>query len=91
MLGWPTIEARILRRTICTIDDSSFGTLPVAISSHAQESLFSISLAQWSLNRRLFGGDLDPLDFPAFAESNFGIRAVEYVNQFFMDKAQDQS
>jgi sugar phosphate isomerase/epimerase len=53
--------------------------------------LFSISLAQWSLNRRLFAGDLDPLDFPQFAKSNFGIMAVEYVNQFFMDKATDRT
>lgn len=55
-----------------------------------QGSLFSISLAQWSLNRRLFNGDLDALDFPLFAKSNFGIMAVEYVNQFFMDKARDR-
>ena len=56
----------------------------------AQNSLFSLSLAQWSLNRRLFDGKLDPLDFPGFAKSNFGIDAVEYVNQFFMDKAGDR-
>jgi len=56
----------------------------------AQNSLFSLSLAQWSLNRRLFDGKLDPLDFPGFAKSNFGIDAVEYVNQFFMDKAEDR-
>jgi L-ribulose-5-phosphate 3-epimerase len=55
----------------------------------AEAPLFSISLAQWSLNRTLFSGQLDPLDFPAFARSTFGIDAVEYVNQFFMDKAED--
>lgn len=54
-------------------------------------ALFSISLAQWSLNRRIFGGELDALDFPAFAQRTFGIGAVEYVNQFFMDKAQDRA
>ena len=52
--------------------------------------LFSISLAQWSVNRRIFGGDLDALDFPAFTKDTFGIDAVEYVNQFFMDKATDR-
>lgn len=67
------------------------GVLPFSSScSRAQQPLFSISLAQWSLNRRLFAGDLDALDFPAFAKSNFGIEAVEYVNQFFMDKAEDR-
>jgi L-ribulose-5-phosphate 3-epimerase len=66
------------------------GTLPLAGPSRAQQPLFSISLAQWSVNRRIFDGNLDPLDFPAFTRSNFGIAAVEYVNQFFMDKATDR-
>ena len=51
--------------------------------------LFDISLAQWSLHRTLRAGDLEPLAFPAFARSEFGIGAVEYVNQFFADKAED--
>jgi sugar phosphate isomerase/epimerase len=52
---------------------------------------FKISLAQWSLHRRLFGRaepKLDNLDFAKEARS-FGFDAVEYVNQFFMDKAKD--
>lgn len=53
--------------------------------------LFEISLAQWSLNRLLFGGELDNLDFPAFTREQFGIGAVEYVNQFWMDKAEDSA
>ena len=69
----------------------AIGSLPLLGSCGARESLFSISLAQWSLNRRLFSGDLNALDFPLFAKSNFGITAVEYVNQFFMDKAQDRA
>jgi sugar phosphate isomerase/epimerase len=44
---------------------------------------FDISLAEWSLNRSLFGGKLDNLDFPAYARDHFDIHAVEYVNQFF--------
>lgn len=51
--------------------------------------LFDISLAEWSLNRMLFDGNISNLDFPAFARSEFGINAVEYVNQFWMDKAED--
>ncbi len=50
---------------------------------------FDISLAQWSLNKALFNQSLDPLDFPAVARTSFDIGAVEYVNQFFMDKARD--
>lgn len=50
---------------------------------------FDISLAQWSLHKTLFGGKLDNLDFPEVAAKTFGIHAVEYVNQFFKDKAKD--
>ena len=53
--------------------------------------LFDISLAEWSLFRRLFGGELTNLDFPAYARNVFGIAAVEYVNQFWMDKAEDRN
>jgi len=42
-----------------------------------------ISLAEWSLHRALYGGQLDHLDFPAKARNDFGIVAVEYVNGFF--------
>jgi len=52
---------------------------------------FNISLAQWSLNRRLSGKaepKLDNLDFAKEARG-FGFDAIEYVNQFFMDKAKD--
>lgn len=50
---------------------------------------FRISLAQWSLHRTLRGGGLDNLGFAAFAREEFGIEAVEYVNQFFKDRATD--
>lgn len=50
--------------------------------------LFSISLAQWSLHRELFANQLTTLDFPQRAKG-FGIDAVEYVNSFFKDKAND--
>jgi len=53
--------------------------------------LFGISLAEWSLFRRLFSGELTNLDFPAFARQEFGISAVEYVNQFWMEKAEDKA
>lgn len=50
---------------------------------------FKISLAEWSLHRTIFGGQLDHLDFARMAKEEFGIEAVEYVNQFFKDKAKD--
>ena len=51
--------------------------------------LFKISLAEWSLHRTIFNGSLDNLDFPREAKRTYGIEAVEYVNQFFKDKAKD--
>jgi sugar phosphate isomerase/epimerase len=51
--------------------------------------MFKISLAEWSLHRTLNGGDMENLEFPAFAKNEYGIEAVEYVNQFFRDKAKD--
>lgn len=51
---------------------------------------FRISLAEWSLHKTLFAGKLDNLDFAKTAKEEFKISAVEYVNQFFKDKAKDQ-
>jgi sugar phosphate isomerase/epimerase len=56
----------------------------------AAKQVFKISLAQWSLHRALFKKDLDNLDFARVAKLQYGISAVEYVNQFFKDKAKDQ-
>jgi sugar phosphate isomerase/epimerase len=50
---------------------------------------YQISLAQWSLHRTINSGELDNLDFAKVAKNEFGIDAVEYVNQFFFDKKQD--
>lgn len=50
--------------------------------------LYKISLAQWSINRSLFSGKMQHLDFAKIARSA-GIDAIEYVNQFFKDKAKD--
>lgn len=57
--------------------------------SSAKELFFDISLAQWSLHKTLFDGKLDHLDFAKTSAETFGIYAVEYVNQFFKDKAKD--
>jgi hypothetical protein len=51
---------------------------------------FTISLAQWSLHKKLFAKEMDNLDFPAVAKNTYGISVVEYVNQFFKDKAKDE-
>lgn len=68
------------------------GLLTVASSRTVNEDLFfDISLAQWSLHRTLFDEKIDHLEFPETAKKEFGITAVEYVNQFFAEKAEDTS
>ena len=52
---------------------------------------FKISLAQWSLHRSLYSGELNHLDFAKISKENFGIDAIEYVNSFFFEKAEDKS
>ncbi len=61
------------------------------IAAPKKKLFFDISLAEWSLNKAIFGGKLDNLDFPKAAAEKFGIYAVEYVNQFFKDKANDKA
>ncbi len=52
---------------------------------------FKISLAQWSLHKALFDGTLTHLDFIRDARKVYDVDAVEYVNQFFKDKAEDKA
>ena len=62
---------------------------PKAFSVTAPKNAFQISLAEWSLHKALFAKKMDNLDFPSVAKNTYGISVVEYVNQFFKDKAED--
>jgi len=69
---------------------------PVALTGCAgaksrTEPIFRISLAQWSLHRALGAGELDALGFARTARQEYGLDAIEYVNSFFKDKAEDES
>jgi L-ribulose-5-phosphate 3-epimerase len=64
------------------------GGLPQLLAAEAKEPLFKISLAEWSMHKALQAGKMKNMEFPAFTKS-CGIDAVEYVNQFFKDKARD--
>ncbi len=66
---------------------ASFAAPALARASRAKP--FSISLAQWSLHRMLYAGELSTLAFPAYAKDTVGVDAVEFVNGFFKDKARD--
>jgi L-ribulose-5-phosphate 3-epimerase len=59
------------------------------VADTAKKPLFKISLAEWSFHRALFAKKMTNLDFPVVAKKDYGIDAVEYVNQFFKDKAKD--
>ena len=65
--------------------------LPGAVlaDSLKKKAFFAISLAEWSLHKALYAGKITNLDFPGIAKKEFGISIVEYVNQFFKDKAND--
>jgi sugar phosphate isomerase/epimerase len=73
--------------------------LPVAALSRGRpgaaapgdDPLFRISLAEWSLHRTLQSGGLTNLDFPRVARVDYELDAVEYVNQFFKDRATDRA
>ena len=67
------------------------GLLPSVGNASTNSPLFKISLAQWSLHRAFFDKKLDNLDFAKTAKEEFGIEAIEYVNQFFKDKAKDEA
>lgn len=62
----------------------------LAAMNNADTPLFRISLAQWSLHKLLFANEIDNLDFASEARS-MGFDAIEYVNAFFKDKAEDRS
>ena len=64
---------------------SSAGTM------NKKDDFFEISLAEWSFHKALFSNKMTNLDFPALAKNKFGISVVEYVNQFFKDKANDKT
>ncbi|MDB4500704.1 sugar phosphate isomerase/epimerase [Akkermansiaceae bacterium] len=65
-----------------------------ALANHhgeAKAKPFEISLAQWSNHRALKGGEFTNMEWPKFTKENFGILGLEYVNQFFKDKAKDMT
>jgi hypothetical protein len=59
------------------------------VEETADNSLFfKISLAEWSFHRALQSGKMDNLDFASKSRS-VGCEGLEYVNQFFKDKAKN--
>jgi len=53
------------------------------------EPLYKISVAQWSLNKLFWDKKVDNRDYGKYVREQFDLDAVEWVNQFFKDKAND--
>jgi len=49
-----------------------------------KDPFFKLSLAQWSLNRAIRGGDLDPFAFASKAKE-LGFEGLEYVSQLYKE------
>lgn len=68
---------------------TSLTLLPTLSGAAADEPAatpwFQISLAQWSLHRAFFSGRAVAINFAVMARRDFGIGAIEYVNQFYRD------
>jgi len=63
-------------------------TLPGLTVAQNKEPLFRISLAEWSLHKAIKDGKLKNRDFARAAKEDYGIDAVEYVNQLWTDNNQ---
>ncbi|NHF59473.1 TIM barrel protein [Flavobacteriaceae bacterium TP-CH-4] len=68
----------------------AFTTAKPSTDKHRSMSAPKISLAQWSLHRAIENGTMKAVDFPSIASNQYAIRAVEYVNQFYLKHAADQ-
>lgn len=84
-----TSRRNFLRTTVAAAAGSMLVS-PAIAGMALKKSPFKISLAEWSLHKALFANEMTNLDFPRVSKE-LGITGVEYVNQFFKDKAKDQS
>ncbi|MEZ5106556.1 MAG: sugar phosphate isomerase/epimerase family protein [Draconibacterium sp.] len=80
---------RTFLRTTVAATAGTFLVSPVIAGIASKKSPFKISLAEWSFHRALFANEMTNLDFPVVTRE-LGMDGVEYVNQFFKDKAKDE-
>jgi len=59
-----------------------------ATTQETAEPFFKLSLAQWSLNKPIFAGELDPMDFAEKA-NEMGFEGIEYVSSFYGQQIKD--
>jgi sugar phosphate isomerase/epimerase len=85
----PLDRRRFLQQTAAATASLGLAALGANAATAAAAPKFKISLAEWSLHKALFSKKMTNLDFAQQATTVYGIDAVEYVNQFFKDKAKD--
>ena len=61
------------------------------MAASQKKPLYKISCTEYSLHRMLMKGTLNNLDFAPFVRTEFSLRAVEYWNRPFNDKAEDKA
>jgi sugar phosphate isomerase/epimerase len=83
------IDRRLFLQAVGCAAAGAYALEEPLMAAGLAQPLFKISLAEWSLHRTLFNHKMDHLDFAKAAKEDYGIEAVEYVNQFFKNKAND--
>ena len=81
------------RNFLKTTTAAAVGTMlmsPALAAGAGVKSRYKISLAEWSYHKALFAKEMSNLDFPVIARE-LGLEGLEYVNQFFKDKAKDET
>lgn len=70
-------------------DKSQAETIKAAVSNQSNKPFFKLSLAQWSLNKEIRNGQLDPFDFAKKAKE-LGFEGLEYVSGLYYDWIEKQ-
>lgn len=65
--------------------ESTSEIVETEIEKPADSLFFKLSLAEWSLHKPIYDGELDPMDFAKKA-SEMGFEGIEYVSGFYAEK-----
>lgn len=80
---------QFLKMTLAASATLSSGLLSSNLFA-AQQRLFKLSLAQWSLHKAFRSGEMDARNFASITRKLFNLDAIEYVNQFYFDTLSDK-
>ena len=86
-----TFPSTFTRRSFLGASAAAVLSRPLFAEKDAPDPWLRISLQQYSFNRAIRAGQLDPLDYPKFAVAKTGIKALEYFNGFFENKLEDEA